>query len=102
MAMASTRYSTIRELDCVSLLEPIEKYEEPGQWPVGTVGVVISDHRTHKTVEIANEMGEMLDMPTVPIEQLEFLSRPRPSLLSRWLQSRWIMRSPSRVISRFL
>jgi len=36
---------------------------------------VISDYGDHKMIDIANERGETLDMPVVPVEKLRLVAK---------------------------
>ena len=59
----------IKELDVVSFTEPV------GRWPIGTTGTVVMDLGRNKVVEVANEHGEALDLPTVPAAKLDLIAR---------------------------
>ena len=74
--MITTTKHAIGEHDYVALTEAIDKDESvrTGIWPAGTRGTVISDYGDHKMIDIANELGETLDMPTVPVEKLELIA----------------------------
>jgi hypothetical protein len=65
----------IGEHDVVAFTETIAKAESAGTWPVGTKGAVISDYGDHKMIDVANEQGETLDMPTVPVEKLKLITK---------------------------
>ncbi|HWM55906.1 MAG TPA: hypothetical protein VNO20_11015 [Solirubrobacterales bacterium] len=66
--MATVKQS-IGEVDVVSFNEAI------GKWPAGTRGAVVIDYGEDKMVEIANERGEMLDLPIVHVDKLELISK---------------------------
>jgi hypothetical protein len=67
---------TIAENDVVAFIQAVDKVEcGPGIWPAGTRGAVISDYGDHKMIDIINERGETLDMPVVPVEQLELVTK---------------------------
>jgi Domain of unknown function (DUF4926) len=66
---------TIAENDVVAFVDAVDKDEGVGKWPAGTRGAVVHDFGDHKMVEIANERGETLDMPVVPVEQLELVTK---------------------------
>jgi Domain of unknown function (DUF4926) len=75
----------IHENDVVALTQAVDKDETltrpdggnrgVGQWPPGTIGAVVSDYGDHKLVEIADDQGVALDFVTVPLEQLELVSK---------------------------
>jgi hypothetical protein len=73
--MATTVKQTIGEIDYVAFTEAIDKDEGTGKWPVGTRGTVVIDLGDHKMVEISNDRGETLDMPVVPVEKLELITK---------------------------
>jgi len=73
--MATIVKHAIGEHDVVAFTEPIAKAESTGIWPAGTKGAVISDYGDHKLIDISNEQGETLDMPTVPVEKLALISK---------------------------
>ncbi len=73
--MATITKHAIGEHDYVALTEAIDKDESTGTWPAGTRGTVISDYGDHKMIDISNELGETLDMPTVPVEKLKLISK---------------------------
>ncbi len=73
--MATRVKHTIGEHDVVAPTEPIDKDEGTGTWPAGTVAAVISDFGDHKMIDISNDRGETLDMPTVPVEKLRLVSK---------------------------
>jgi hypothetical protein len=73
--MATTVKQTIGEHDVVAFTETVAKAESTGTWPAGTIGAVISDFGEAKMIDISNEQGETLDMPTVPVEKLELVSK---------------------------
>jgi hypothetical protein len=72
--MATIVEHAIGEHDYVALSGAIDKNESVGTWPAGTRGTVISDYGDHKLIDIANEQGETLDMPVVPVEKLELIA----------------------------
>jgi hypothetical protein len=72
--MATITKQTIGEHDYVAFTEPIKKAESAGTWPAGTKGTVISDFGDHKMIDISNDLGETLDMPTVPVEKLKLIA----------------------------
>ena len=72
--MATIVKHAIGEHDYVALTEAIDKDESVGIWPAGTKGTVISDYGDHKMIDIANELGETLDMPVVAVEKLELVA----------------------------
>jgi hypothetical protein len=74
--MVSTIKQTIEEIDYVAFTEAIDKDEDgTGKWPAGTHGTVVIDLGDHKMVEISNDRGETLDMPVVPVEKLELVTK---------------------------
>lgn len=73
--MATIVKHAIGEHDYVALTETIDKAESAGTWPAGTRGTVISDYGDHKMIDISNDLGETLDMPVVPVEKLELISK---------------------------
>lgn len=73
--MAITVKQTIGEHDYVELTEQIERDEGVGTWPAGTRGAVISDYGDHKMIDISDEQGVPLDMPTVPVEKLKLIAK---------------------------
>jgi hypothetical protein len=79
--MATVKHATtvepaIGEHDVVALLDAVDKDEcGPGKWPAGTEAAVISDYGDHKMLDIANELGETLDMPTVAVEKLKLVAK---------------------------
>jgi hypothetical protein len=74
--MVSTVKQTIGEIDYVAFTEAIDKDEGgTGKWPAGTRGTVVIDLGDHKMVEISNDRGETLDMPVVPVEKLELVTK---------------------------
>jgi hypothetical protein len=95
--MATHGEQTIGEIDVVAFTEAIDKTDwsdatgtwpagttgtwPAGTWPAGTQGTVISDYGDHKLVEIsdADNYGAMLDMPTVPVEKLELITKSKHS-----------------------
>jgi Domain of unknown function (DUF4926) len=73
--MATIIKHAIGEHDVVAFTEAIDKAESTGSWPAGTIGAVISDFGDHKMIDVANELGETLDMPTVPVEKLKLITK---------------------------
>jgi hypothetical protein len=73
--MVSTVKQTIAEIDYVAFTEAIDKDEGTGKWPAGTRATVVIDLGDHKMVEISNDRGETLDMPVVPVEKLELVTK---------------------------
>ena len=73
--MATAIKHTVGEHDYVALTEAIDKNESISTWPAGTRGTVISDYGDHKMIDIANDRGETLDMPVVPVEKLRLVSK---------------------------
>jgi hypothetical protein len=73
--MASTTKQAIGEHDYVAFTETIKKNESVGTWPAGTRGTVISDYGDHKMIDVCNERGETLDMPVVPVDKLELITK---------------------------
>jgi Domain of unknown function (DUF4926) len=73
--MVSTVKQTIAEIDYVAFTEAIDKDEGTGKWPAGTRGTVVIDLGDHKMVEISNDRGETLDMPVVPVEKLDLVTK---------------------------
>lgn len=57
----------IGELDVVSLLRA------HGRWPKGCEGTVVDDNGNFKLIEIANDLGQTLDLIEVPVDQLELI-----------------------------
>jgi len=45
----------IGELDVVALLDAVDKVEDEGKWPPGTVGTVVHDFGEMKMVEISDD-----------------------------------------------
>jgi hypothetical protein len=72
--MVTITKHVIGEHDYVALTEAIDKDESTGIWPAGTRGTVISDYGDHKMIDISNDRGETLDMPTVPVAKLELIA----------------------------
>jgi hypothetical protein len=73
--VATITTHAIGEHDVVAFTETVAKAESTGTWPAGTIGAVISDYGDHKLVDIVGKDGETLDMPTVPVEQLELVEK---------------------------
>jgi hypothetical protein len=73
--MAVTVKHMIGEHDVVAFTEAVEKAESAGMWPAGTKGAVISDFGDHKMIDVANDQGETLDMPVVPVDKLKLIAK---------------------------
>jgi hypothetical protein len=73
--VATITTHAIGEHDVVAFTETVAKAESTGTWPAGTIGAVISDYGDHKLIDIVGKDGETLDMPTVPVEQLELVEK---------------------------
>jgi hypothetical protein len=73
--MATRVKQAIGEIDVVAFTRAIDKVEGTGTWPAGTEGTVVSDFGDHKMVEISDDRGVALDFVTVPVEQLELVTR---------------------------
>lgn len=73
--MATIVKHAIGEHDVVAFTETVAKTESADTWPPGTIGAVISDYGEAKLIDIVGENGETLDMPVVPIEKLELVSK---------------------------
>ena len=71
----ATVKQVIGEHDFVAFVDAIDKVESIGTWPAGTRGTVISDYGDHKMVDVANERGETLDMPVVPVAKLRLVAK---------------------------
>lgn len=65
----ATMKQLINEIDVVELLDPF------GGWPAGTNGTVVHDFGNVKMVEISDERGETLDLPSIPLEKLRLVAR---------------------------
>lgn len=64
----------IGEHDVVALINAVDG------WPKGTEGAVVDDQPTRKWVEVANDLGECLDILFVPTEQLRLVWKcPSPT-----------------------
>jgi len=61
----------ITEIDVVALTQRV------GKWPAGTRGAVVIDFGDDKMVEIANDRGETLDLPVIPVGKLELVAAYR-------------------------
>ena len=72
--MTTTVEQAIHEHDIVAFTDTVDRVEGVGKWPAGTIGTVISDYGDHKMVDVANELGETLDMPVVAVEQLKLIA----------------------------
>jgi hypothetical protein len=57
------------EVDVVSFKRRI------GRWPAGTTGTIVGDCGDYMMVEISNDRGETLDMPDVPVADLELVEK---------------------------
>ena len=64
----------IRENDAVELLDSVEAVDSAGNWPVGTVGTVVSERGEWKLVEIADRRGVTLDYVSVAEARLKLVS----------------------------
>jgi Domain of unknown function (DUF4926) len=73
--MATIIEQTIGEHDVVAFTGAVPKFESTDAWPAGTKGAVISDFGDHKMIDISNDLGETLDMPVVPVEKLQLISK---------------------------
>jgi hypothetical protein len=71
-ASVSTTRTQIEEHDVVAFREAI------GNWPAGTEGAVIHQHRGFNLIEISNEFGEALDEIEVLPEQLRLVWKCPP------------------------
>ena len=71
----ATVKQALEEHDVVSLVEAVDKVEGIGKWPAGTVGAIVIDYGDMKMIEVANERGETLDLPMVPVEKLELVAK---------------------------
>jgi hypothetical protein len=65
----------IHENDVVALTRAVDKVEDVGKWPAGTIGAVVSEHGEHKLIEIADEQGVMLDLISQTEDQLELITK---------------------------
>jgi len=72
--MATVKHA-IGEIDVVELIQPIPKTQDPGSWPAGTTGTVVSDHGEVKLLEISDEKGQMLDLISVPEARLKLRTK---------------------------
>lgn len=75
--MATSVEQAIHEHDVVVFVDAVDKAEGVGTWPAGTIATVIGDYGDHKMVDVANERGETLDMPTVSADKLELVTLSR-------------------------
>ncbi len=66
--MATVKHM-IGEHDVIELLDPV------GEWPVGTVGAVVSDHGDSKLIEISDSRGVMLDLIEVAEDRLRLVAK---------------------------
>jgi Domain of unknown function (DUF4926) len=73
--MATRVKQTIGEIDVVELTQPVPKTQDPGSWPAGTTGTVVSDHGEVKLLEISDEQGQMLDLISVPEVKLKLRTK---------------------------
>lgn len=71
----ATVKQTIGEVDVVAFVEPVDKDEGVGTWPAGTMGAVVLDFGDMKMIEIANELGETLDLPVVSVDNLRLIAK---------------------------
>ena len=58
----------ITENDYVELTCPV------GKWAAGTRGTAVSDHGDSKLIEVADDLGQMLDLFEVPESKLRRIS----------------------------
>jgi hypothetical protein len=72
--MTTVKYA-IGEHDVVALIDPVKKTKDPGNWPTGTVGAVVSDYGDVKLIEVANDRGEMLDLIQVRELRLKLIAK---------------------------
>jgi hypothetical protein len=72
--MATVKHA-IGEHDVVALIYQVKKTKDPGNWPAGTAGVVVSDYGDVKLIEIANDRGEMLDLIQVRELRLKLIAK---------------------------
>ncbi|MGH2904528.1 MAG: hypothetical protein ACRDK7_13230 [Solirubrobacteraceae bacterium] len=117
--MATIVKQAILENDVVALTQAVDKNErltQPpgpdrgvGKWPAGTTGTVVSDlGDLHKMVEISDDEGVALDFITVPVEQLEPISkhsfqtpsRTLPGLGSGQILPVWLSERLRRILHR--
>ena len=75
--MAISITQAIHENDVVELVDAVEKTQEEGQWPAGTIGAVVAEHDQHKLIEIsdAEHYGQMLDMVSVTEDRLKLIEK---------------------------
>lgn len=59
----------IHEIDVVELIEAVDG------WPAGTNGTVVHDLGETKMVEISNDRGETLGLPSIPTELLRLVAK---------------------------
>jgi hypothetical protein len=59
----------IEEIDVVELLDSVDG------WPTGTTGTVVHDFGEVKTVEISNERGETLGLPSISTDRLRLVTK---------------------------
>jgi hypothetical protein len=59
----------ISEVDVVSFKKRV------GRWPAGTTGTVVGDCGDYMMVDIASANGETIDMPDVPVADLELVEK---------------------------
>lgn len=59
----------IRENDVVGFTRPI------GRWPKGMQGTVVSEHGVDKLIEVSDDRGQMLDLISVPEQQLRLIAK---------------------------
>ena len=67
----------IHENDVVELIDAVDKTQEAGQWPAGTIGAVVAEHDQHKLIEIsdADNYGQMLDLVSITEDRLKLITK---------------------------
>lgn len=65
----ATIKQAIREIDVVELIEAADG------WPAGTHGTVVHDLGETKMVEISNDRGETLGLPSIPADRLRLVAK---------------------------
>jgi hypothetical protein len=58
-------------LDVVELLKEIDGVDVDHPWPAGTEGTVLELWTDSAMIEISNDDGETLDMPTIAFDQVK-------------------------------
>jgi hypothetical protein len=75
MAVAQER---ITEHDVVALRSAV------GKWPAGTEGTIVSERGAFKLIEVADDLGQMLDLISVAEPELDLVwSSARRSLVQQ-------------------